>query len=57
MRLKTYKNRNGSYTTYVYNDGVRAVAKYTQKLRKHSIAMAEIAVDNNDFAGRDYERI
>jgi phosphoribosyl-ATP pyrophosphohydrolase len=51
MKLKTYKNKNGSYTTYVFNGGIKAIAKYTQKLKKHSVSMAMIAVDNNDFAG------
>jgi hypothetical protein len=54
-KLITYKNRDGSYTTYVFLKGsVKSIAKYTQALKKHSIGMAECAIDNNDMGGCDH---
>jgi hypothetical protein len=50
-RLATYKLNNGRYVTYVFNSGVKAIAKYNQALRRHSVNMAKADCDTKDFTG------
>ena len=51
FKLVTYKEKNGGYTTYVFNGGFESVAKYFGELKKHSTGIAESACDYNDFGG------
>ena len=47
--LKTHKNKNGSYTTFIFNGGFKAVKEITYKFKKDSIVMAKIEIDNNEY--------
>ena len=47
--LKTYKNKNGSYTTYIFNGGIKSIKEVTQKYKRYSIELAKIAIDQNEY--------
>lgn len=49
FKLVTYKNKSGSYTTYVFNGGIKAVFKVTYKFKKDSVGIAKIKIDNNEI--------
>ena len=49
-KLDTHKNKNGYYTTYIFNGkDLKACKEVTYKLKRDSISMAKILVDNNDY--------
>ena len=49
-KLITYKNKDSSYTTYVFAKGnTKAVEKYNGTLKRNSIEMAQIAIDYNEY--------
>ena len=49
FKLVTYKNKDGSFTTYIFNGGLKALNKFTQKLKKHAIGIAESRIDYGDI--------
>ena len=51
FKLVTHKEKRGGYTTYVFNGGLKSIAKYYGELKKHSVGIAESACDYNDFGG------
>ena len=51
FKLITYKESRGRYVTYVFDGGLKAIAKYNYRLKRDSIELAQIACDYNEFAG------
>ena len=49
FKLNTYKNKSGSYTTYIFNGGIRAIKEVTYKFKKDSVAIAKVMIDNNEL--------
>ena len=49
FKLVTYKNKNGSFTTYIFNGGVKALNSFTQQLKKHAIGIAESRIDHGEI--------
>jgi hypothetical protein len=48
-KLVTHKNKNGSFTTYVFNGGVKALNNFTQAQKRHSIGIAQDRIDSNEL--------
>lgn len=48
-KLKTHKNKDNTYTTFIFNGGFKAVKEVTYKFKKDSVNMAKIAIDNNEY--------
>jgi hypothetical protein len=47
--LTTHKMRGAKgYETFIFNGGVTAINRTCERLKKHSIALAECLIDNNE---------
>lgn len=49
VKVTAHKNKDGSYTAFIFNGGIQAVKSITRRYKKDALVAANIEIDYNEY--------